>query len=340
MHNKIELRLHKMATHAYDWIQPQQVDSYLNDRISAYVKNKSNMFSQSGKAPFSKNVKNLEDLKSLVVYGKSLPIGKLSDNAYTLELPSNYEYFVQASVNTARSCDFTNRLFPTLLTYTRFNFVFKPSTTLYKITQGTDILFDKGNTTIITDPSAGFMLYNELVTLFKYDLADLYYNPVAANYTVVSNKLDDVVLYYRNDSGGTLTTILPPSGSVGVQIYQKTGSFKTYELALTQIDKYTDYIPHPFAKPAYNRPIGLIHAGVDVGRVGTLRVISDQRFIVSNVELTFIRKPAKVNLHLNVSCDLPPHTHEEIVDNTVLDMLESIESRRVTSKSAINALNE
>lgn len=59
-----------------------------------------------------------------------------------------------------------------------------------------------------------------------------------------------------------------------------------------------------------------------------------KRFIYKGVSISYIRKPAKVDLALSVDCDLAEHTHDEIVDLTVQHILEVIESPRYQSNSA------
>lgn len=339
MHNKIELGLQKMGSHAYDWIQPEQVDSMINDAIVAYVKNKTNSFSLSGKGPFSRNVKALEDLRTITIHNRPLFMNKVSDTSYFAELPSNYEYFVQGLTNTGRKCDFENQAFPSTTSQTRYIFNVDIPVSLVSIVHNGKQLFSKFASKAYQHPEMSFMLYNELVTLFDYNEAELFFDPVSSKFTIITRTSHPITLT-RYTGSGTTSEVINPTTSITFNGYVDTGQFKRVKLALTNIGKYGDYLEHPFANTSSNRPVAIIHAGETPYSVGRLQVITNERFILSNVDLTYIRRPAKVSLSLNISCDLPVHTHEEIVDKAILIILETIESRRVQSKSALNQINE
>jgi len=49
-----------------------------------------------------------------------------------------------------------------------------------------------------------------------------------------------------------------------------------------------------------------------------LKVYHDNRFIVSKCKVSYIRKPAKINLLLNQNCDLANEFHQEICDRVSL----------------------
>jgi len=54
-------------------------------------------------------------------------------------------------------------------------------------------------------------------------------------------------------------------------------------------------------------------------------------FIIDNVKITYIRKPKEISLTLGISCELPSHTHQEIVDRTVSSILQGISDPRYQS---------
>ena len=51
-------------------------------------------------------------------------------------------------------------------------------------------------------------------------------------------------------------------------------------------------------------------------------------FIIDALKITYIRKPSKISLSLGISCELPEHCHQEIVDMTVSSILEGISDPR------------
>jgi hypothetical protein len=46
------------------------------------------------------------------------------------------------------------------------------------------------------------------------------------------------------------------------------------------------------------------------------------------VKITYIRKPKQISLSLGIDCELPTHSHQEIVDMTVSSILEGISDPR------------
>ena len=58
-----------------------------------------------------------------------------------------------------------------------------------------------------------------------------------------------------------------------------------------------------------------------------------KRRIVDRIKLTYLREPAEVNLANTVNCDLPDHTHREIIDMVVNSILEGISDPRYQSSN-------
>ena len=63
-------------------------------------------------------------------------------------------------------------------------------------------------------------------------------------------------------------------------------------------------------------------------------------FIIDKVKITYIRKPKNISLSLGIGCELPDHTHQEIVDMTVSSILEGITDPRYKSHQLEVSKNE
>ena len=63
-------------------------------------------------------------------------------------------------------------------------------------------------------------------------------------------------------------------------------------------------------------------------------------FIIDRVKITYIRKPKKISVSLGIDCELPEHTHQEIVDMTVGSILEGISDPRYKSHQIEVSKNE
>lgn len=67
----------------------------------------------------------------------------------------------------------------------------------------------------------------------------------------------------------------------------------------------------------------------------TIEFITDGNYSVTNAYLRFLKSPAVVSLTGNVDCDLPEHTHDEIVALAVQSALENVEQPRLESYSQL-----
>ena len=63
-------------------------------------------------------------------------------------------------------------------------------------------------------------------------------------------------------------------------------------------------------------------------REDAIDIYTSDIFIIDKVKITYLRKPAKVSLPLQIDCDLPQHTHQEIVTMVVSSILEGIADPR------------
>jgi len=87
-----------------------------------------------------------------------------------------------------------------------------------------------------------------------------------------------------------------------------------------QDDIYT-LLQDPFNTTTYEKPLMTV-------RGSNLDIFTSDIFIIDEVKLTYIKKPAEISLSLRVSCELPDHTHREIVDMAVSSILETISDPR------------
>lgn len=97
---------------------------------------------------------------------------------------------------------------------------------------------------------------------------------------------------------------------------------------------------HPFKKSTFNEVVGYFEKG-------DLYLITDGTFTIDRVKLSYVKKPAEVKYGslyptptANVECDLPEHIHSEIVDLTVLLLLENLESMRTQGFAQLKTATE
>tara|TARA_R100001463_G_scaffold79454_6_gene133910 strand:+ start:3489 stop:4655 length:1167 start_codon:yes stop_codon:yes gene_type:complete len=97
-------------------------------------------------------------------------------------------------------------------------------------------------------------------------------------------------------------------------------------------DIYT-LLDDPFNTTKHTRPLTTI-------RGGYIDIYTSAIFIIDKLKISYIRKPANISLNLSISCELPDHCHQEIVDMSVSSILEGISDPRYKSQSIEAGKNE
>ena len=121
---------------------------------------------------------------------------------------------------------------------------------------------------------------------------------------------------------------------LGAKRLAPAGSTREYVLnKFIQQDDIFTLLDDPFNTTKHTSPLTTIR-----GRY--IDVYTNDIFIIDKLKITYIRKPKQISLSLAVGCELPEHTHQEIVDMTVGSILEGISDPRYKSQSIEVAKNE
>lgn len=97
---------------------------------------------------------------------------------------------------------------------------------------------------------------------------------------------------------------------------------KRSSIKLVQQDDLYSIKSDPFNKPTVSNPVGFFEDG-------DLFIETENDATVSNVLITFIKKPLRMNLTESTDCELSEHLHKEIVQIAVDISLENLQSPRV-----------
>ena len=89
----------------------------------------------------------------------------------------------------------------------------------------------------------------------------------------------------------------------------------------SQQDDIFKLLQDPFNTTKHTSPLSTI-------RGNFIDVYASAIFIIDTVKITYVRNPTLISLSLGVSCELPDHSHQEIVDMTVSSILEGISDPR------------
>ena len=128
--------------------------------------------------------------------------------------------------------------------------------------------------------------------------------------------------YLMDDNGGP---IYGPDGSTTLDTTKSTISSAC---KFAQHDDIFTLLHDPFNTTDYKKPLYTV-------RDEFIDIYTDDTFVVSKVKITYLRFPAVVDSVTapNVHCDLPEHTHQEIVDMTINSLLEAISDPRYQTQS-------
>ena len=89
----------------------------------------------------------------------------------------------------------------------------------------------------------------------------------------------------------------------------------------SQQDDIFKLLTDPFNTTKHTSPLTTVR-----GRA--IDVYTSDIFIIDTVKITYIRRPQEISLSLGVDCELPEHTHQEIVSMAVSSILEEISDPR------------
>jgi len=111
--------------------------------------------------------------------------------------------------------------------------------------------------------------------------------------------------------------------NVGVKRVPSTTSNvrEIHACRMVQHDDISKLVGDPFNKTKYSSPLTVM-------RGNNIDIYSDDLFITDRLKMTYLREPVRVNISEGIGCDLPEHTHEEIVALAVLSILEEISDPR------------
>ena len=150
-------------------------------------------------------------------------------------------------------------------------------------------------------------------------------------------------------SGSNLQTVMVGTNGVGTVAVSSYAQYEdsTYGAKRdieggTTVSSVNKFIQHddiftllsdPFNTTKYTSPLTTI-------RGSYIDIYTSAIFIIDKVKIVYIRIPAEISLNLAVSCELPDHCHQEIVDMTISSILEGTSDPRYKSQQIELSKNE
>lgn len=188
--------------------------------------------------------------------------------------------------------------------------------------------------------------YNANVTETYNDTGAQLDPPVDSNHIYFLNS--QMTIPQDPATGAYIRTVWIQNGSMATATYQyeyqKTVSSITKRSAPTADHRISqcwfaqsDDIPTVMKDPFNRTSFDYIPYSV---KENFIDIYTDNTFVVPKVYIVYIRKPKAISITAGVGCELPEHTHQEIVEMTIKSILEGIESQRYQSQSIENLESE
>ena len=182
---------------------------------------------------------------------------------------------------------------------------------------------------ILDNPGLGFNIYWEQYGLIQ-----------APGQFIVIVDTDTHDWFNADPSGGALTQALGRGYGDADDVYSPAlildagystsrVPFRPYDIEFvgnkfSQQDDIFALLSDPFNTTKHTAPLTTF-------RGQAIDIYTNDLFIISSVKITYIRRPREISLSLGVDCELPDHTHQEIVSMTVSSILEEISDPRFSS---------
>jgi hypothetical protein len=336
-HIALQQELNKINSALYDVLLPQEVDMAFNKNIEMFINQRYDNKSNRKQEGFEQSQKRTDDLRSLVrvMTGPGL-LGFTFNNSFSYDerslfvLPQDYRFKVAARIKSStKGCSSSFSPVTTNITYYIYGFDLSVITNYASF--------------YIKDP-AGNKIFTENIGLGNYTtddfdtFKDIVLDETVANYKTTNVMFFETFLTYTKKNHILFVTTTPSTsfkyynGTSEISINLLTSTIeKTYAPQGTSNTSSDKVVTHdtiyamqadPFNKTTEDFPLSLFENNL------YYTYYDKNNFVVSNIEMTYIRKPKTVSYYANISCDLPEHTHQEIISMTAQYFLEEFEAAR------------
>ena len=362
MHIAVNQGVDKIHSFQADLILPEEIDIELNKNIHRFISQRFNSKGNKYGVGFEESQKRIDDLRTLLTEVDLLPLYKeqILSNIFvdTVAFPIDYYHLIRVSARTnVYKC---RRILTSTEEIDGFQYIAVPSTALYNASNGfattvnitSDDTYLEAGTSILNavDEVPDFENLDAVITYLTDPVnlipgIEVYwqqYNQVFAanNFIIIANPNtfesladtagvlnantvihtvlgDTTALAYVAASPSDYTRVI--DASTNYTLADMTPG--VYAAKFSQHDDIYKMLGDPFNKTSHKAPLYTITDN-------KLELYSNDIFIIDNVKMLYIRKPATVSLSLQVNCDLPDNVHQEIVDMTVATILGNISDPR------------
>jgi len=350
MHVAIGTEMNKINSALFENILEQEVDFAINNNIQRFVKQRYGKDSNLKRKGFEMSEKRIDDLRSLVVSNyvnkAYIPVSYDPDitEKVNFYLPGDYMFAVASRFKIASNecgtfthTTIANNINISVLDFSSFavtnwaNFRIKNGSYVLSLGTQADRYNYTEDLTYITRVILQKLRDNYNFSQYEFyweNYRDVYY----PNQIIVVNKIAGVWVASLNS--GVNYTITFATSTLNNTVYNNVSNSNTSG-KLVQEDDVFAMQSDPFNKTIPSFPL-FFASGYKYNIY-----IDRNIFVVTDCILSYIRAPRTVSFYLSQDCDLPEHTHSEIVSMTVNYLLEAVQAgERYKTHQEIVATNE
>jgi len=324
MHIGVNQWLQKINAKETDSFKPHEIDWALNEECLRFIKQRTSTNSDPKKQGFQRTQKRYDDIEELITSSILPCYVKDNDSVFSF-LPQNYFRLVNdrsvlkdlcgASLSTLTPVSNTKKV--CIVPFPEPAEIASPyyASLQFKRKDNLQILFDINNyaTTVsgLSSKEEKFYLINLILETINRNFSSV----LEVRWETFNNTYyPNCLVFITDDSTFTGINITPGANlsynaiDLVLQKYNLTNT-KEKPNRLTNTEDLYVILNSVFGTTVAESPISSLERG-------RLIVHHKQRFILSFVNIQYIRKPRKIDLFLNQSCELNPNVHEEIVEAT------------------------
>lgn len=356
MHIAVNLGVQKIASFQADNLLPQEIDHELNNAMERFIKTRYSTYGNKYQRGFEQSQKRIDDLRNLVV-NSTIPAyynrESIGDGEFFVErarLPEDYMFLVNLLTRIQYDCTKSSPIILNSISKIYFSISLNPpqpgmllkSILYYDPVSPSEI----GGAFINNDDGMSSDYYfsadNYLLGVIPADSVqdpseneDYELTPTVDSNTLLLRIPSE---YYINN-GWVAVWVDPLTGELINVEYNNSPIVKTVikrEFQLYEVKRVAcKYVQHddilsllsdPFNTTKHKEPKYTIQENF-------IDIYSDNIFIPIFAEVTYIRHPKKMDYIRGIGCELPEHTHQEIVEMSIQSILEAFENPRYTSQS-------
>lgn len=340
MHIGIDVGLQKLNTEVLDSILPETKDWVLTQEMLQFINTRMTPKTNVKQEGFQETTKRYDDLEELITE-ITLPVYKKGSDArfqFSI-LPFDYFHHIEDESNLSWDCrdisaQLTEGIVNKYISIMPFN---DGSSNLYADFQvdlntgsGIDVLLDIANF-----PSLASGLNSDAE---RFVIIDLVLQEI--------NQIDGIEVRYENYNGryykDTFIFITDNPNYINVVMKTDTNDLVTFNPIefvaythnlsktkeepnrLTKAEDLKRLMKYSFGSTKADSPLSAISRGF-------LEVARNESFILNSIRLKYIRRPRKISLSLNQSCELHRNVHDELVDKTVERLSAFVDSNNINN---------